>query len=109
VGGVELREDFWPADAAQKFLLSKLDGSEPCPQTIWIFTCNATDRLEERFLSRTLRLEFNSYGAGTDIADLLARVWEAEANGAPCPNLRKLACGNVRESLSRLESELLAI
>jgi replication-associated recombination protein RarA len=97
------------SDAAQKYLLSKLDGSEPCPQTIWIFTCNSVERLEERFLSRTLRLEFNSYGASTEIADLLSRVWDAEANGAPVPNLKKIACGNVREALTRLETELLAI
>jgi hypothetical protein len=91
--------------------LSKMDGTEACPQTIWIFTCNATDRLEERFVSRcNIKLpDFNSYGAGNEISDLLTRVWEAEANGAPAPNLKKLACGNVREALSRLGTELLAI
>src|SRR6266576_411120 len=36
------------SDAAQKYLLSKLDSSEPVPNTIWIFTCNSTDRLEAR-------------------------------------------------------------
>jgi replication-associated recombination protein RarA len=98
------------SDAAQKYLLSKLDGTENCPNTIWIFTCNATDRLEERFISRCLRLpDFNSYGSGDAIAELLARVWQAEAGDAPSPNLKKLACGNVRESLQRLETELLAV
>lgn len=97
------------SDASQKYLLSKLDGSEPCPSTIFIFTCNSTDRLEERFLSRCLKLEFNSYGSGQEIADLLARIWQAEAGEAPAPNLKKIACGNVRESLQRLETELLAI
>ena len=97
--------------ASQNYLLSKMDGTEACPQTIWIFTCNATDRLEERFVSRcNVKLpDFNSYGAGNEISELLTRVWEAEANGAPPPNLKKLACGNVREALSRLETELLAI
>jgi hypothetical protein len=50
--------------AAQKYLLSKLDASEPVPNTIWIFACNAVGRLEERFLSRCSKLpDFNSYGA----------------------------------------------
>jgi DNA polymerase III gamma/tau subunit len=98
------------SDAAQKFLLSRLDGSEPCPNTIWVFTCNATDRLEERFLSRCIKLpDFNSYGSGDAINTFLARVWQAEAPSAPVPNLKKLACGNLRESLSRLEVELLAV
>jgi DNA polymerase III gamma/tau subunit len=96
------------SDQAQKYLLSKLDSTEACPLTIWIFTCNSVERLEERFLSRTLRLDFGTFGAGSEIADLLAKVWQAEANGAPCPNFKRLASGNVRESLSRLEIELLA-
>ncbi|HVB56865.1 MAG TPA: AAA family ATPase [Candidatus Acidoferrales bacterium] len=96
------------SDASQKYLLSKLDSSEPVPNTIWIFTCNAVDRLEERFLSRCIKLpDFNSYGAGEAIADLLANVWRVEAGTADGPNFRKLACGNVRESLMRLETELL--
>jgi putative ATPase len=97
------------SDAAQKYLLSKLDATGTCPDTIWIFTCNATDRLEERFLSRTLRLDFNSYGSSQEITDLLAKIWTLKAPSAPVPNLKKLACGNVRESLQRLELELLAV
>lgn len=98
------------SDAAQKYLLSKLDGTEACPQTIWIFTCNSTERLEERFQSRCKRLpDFNSYGASEAIADLLAHVWKTEAPDAPMPNLKKLTCGNVREALQRLETELLAV
>jgi replication-associated recombination protein RarA len=62
------------SDPAQKYLLSKLDSTEAAPNTIWIFTCNSVDRLEDRFLSRCIRLDFNSYGAGNEIADLLARV-----------------------------------
>jgi DNA polymerase III delta prime subunit len=98
------------SDAAQKYLLSKLDGTENCPNTIWIFTCNSTEGLEERFLSRCLVLpDFNSYGAGDEIAGFLARVWKAKAGTAEAPNFKKLACGNVRESLQRLETELLAV
>jgi replication-associated recombination protein RarA len=98
------------SDAAQKYLLSKLDGTEPCPNTIWIFTCNSVERLEERFLSRcTIKLEFNSYGAGSEITALLERIWETKAPAdAARPVFKRLACSNVRESLQRLETELLA-
>jgi replication-associated recombination protein RarA len=96
------------SDAAQKYLLSKLDSTEGCPETIWIFTCNSVESLEERFLSRCLKLDFNSYGASSDIAGLLSRIWQVKANGSEAPNFRKLACGNVREALQRLELELLS-
>jgi len=99
------------SDAAQKYLLSKLDSSEPVPNTIWIFTCNATDRLEARFLSRCRVLEFSSYGLNGNLVQLLRRVWQAESNGAPEPNLERLsreAHNNVRESLMRLELELMS-
>jgi replication-associated recombination protein RarA len=96
------------SDAAQKFLLSKLDSSEPVPNTIWIFTCNATDRLESRFLSRCRVLEFSSYGLNGSLVELLRRIWQAEASGAPEPNFSKLSQGNnVRDSLMRLELELM--
>ncbi len=99
------------SDAAQKYLLSKLDSSEPVPNTIWIFTCNATDRLEARFLSRCRVLEFSSYGLNGNLVALLRRVWQAESNGASEPNLERLsreAHNNVRESLMRLELELMS-
>ena len=99
------------SDAAQKYLLSKLDSSEPVPNTIWIFTSNATDRLEARFLSRCRVMEFSSYGLNGNLVALLRRVWQAESNGAPEPNLERLsreAHNNVRESLMRLELELMS-
>jgi hypothetical protein len=53
--------------AAQLALLSKLDSTDPAPNTIWIFTANDTERLERRFLSRCKVLDFSSYGlAGGD-------------------------------------------
>jgi len=100
------------SDAAQKYLLSKLDSSEPVPNTIWVFTANATDRLEARFLSRCRVLEYSSYGLNAALVSLLQRVWDAESNGAPAPNLERLsrdAHNNVRESLMRLELALLGI
>jgi replication-associated recombination protein RarA len=96
------------SDAAQKYLLSKLDASEPVPSTIWIFTCNDTERLEARFLSRCRVLEFSSYGLNSELVELLKRVWEAESGGAPAPNLERLSRGNnVRECLMKLEIELM--
>jgi len=98
------------SDAAQKYMLSRLDSSEPVPNTIFIFTCNSVDRLEDRFLSRCIRLpDFNSHGASESIVALLADIWKQEAGDAPLPNLKRLACGNIRESLQKLEVELLAV
>jgi DNA polymerase III delta prime subunit len=96
--------------AAQLYLLSKLDGTAALPNTIWIFTCNETDRLQDRFLSRTLPVEFSSYGISKDAGELLERVWREESNGAPAPNFARIvkeSNNNVRESLMRLETELL--
>jgi replication-associated recombination protein RarA len=97
------------SDAAQKYLLSKLDSTGTIANTIWIFTANAIDKLEDRFLSRCLTLDFNSYGAGSEIADLLARIWRDKAPDAQAPNFKRLACGNVRQSLQNLEAELLSV
>jgi len=98
------------SDAAQKYLLSKLDSSEPVPNTIWIFTANQTDRLEARFLSRCRVLEFSSYGMSDAICEYLEHVWHAEGGNGNCPNLKRLVAdshNNVRESLMRLELELM--
>lgn len=66
------------ANAAQLALLSKLDSTDPAPNTIWIFTANDTERLERRFLSRCKVLEFSSYGLAGEIAAYLDKVWHAE-------------------------------
>jgi hypothetical protein len=48
----------WPTradqmtSAAQLALLSKLDSTDPAPNTIWIFTASETERLERRLVSR---------------------------------------------------------
>ena len=76
-------------DAAQISLLSKLDSTNFPPNTIFVFTCNASDRLEARFLSRLRTIEFSSYGISGDAAALLARVWDAETDGAPAPNFAR--------------------
>jgi replication-associated recombination protein RarA len=98
-------------DAAQVALLSKLDSTDFPPNTIFIFTCNASDRLEARFLSRLRTVEFSSYGMSKDAASLLETVWQAEAPAnAGAPNFARIvkdANNNIREALMRLETELL--
>jgi DNA polymerase III delta prime subunit len=98
-------------DAAQISLLSKLDSTNFPPSTVFIFTCNSSDRLEARFLSRLRTIEFSSYGISGDAAALLQRVWDAETSGAPAPNFARIvkdSSNNVRESLMRLETEIMA-
>lgn len=96
--------------AAQISLLSKLDATNFPPNTIFIFTCNASDRLEPRFLSRLRTVEFSSYGMATEAVALLARIWQLEAPGLQTPNFARIvkeSNNNVRESLMKLETELL--
>ena len=98
------------SDGAQLALLSKLDSTAAPPQTIWIFTCNSTDGLEKRFLSRCRVLEFSSYGMRESLADLLSKVWQAEtghANGIDFTRIAKDSTNNVRDALMRLELEIL--
>lgn len=95
--------------AAQLFLLSKLDSTAQLPNVIWIFTCNSTDRLQDRFLSRVKQVEFSSYGIAAETAALLQRIW-AENTSAAAPNFARIvkeSNNNVRESLMKLELELM--
>jgi replication-associated recombination protein RarA len=97
--------------AAQNALLSKLDSTNPAPQTIWIFTANDTSRLEKRFLSRCRVLEFSSYGMRAELASMLAQVWQAETGEAGSLDFERVAkdsTNNVRDALQTLEIELLA-
>jgi len=99
-------------NAGQLQLLSKLDSTDPAPNTIWIFTANDTERLERRFLSRCKVLEFSSYGMSEDIAAYLDHVWHAEGGNGNAPDLVRLAKdsrNNVRDCLMRLEVELMAL
>ncbi len=59
--------------AAQLALLSKLDATAFPPNTVFIFTCNATDSLEPRFLTRCRVIEFSSYGMANEIASYWIR------------------------------------
>jgi DNA polymerase III delta prime subunit len=97
--------------AAQLYLLSKLDSTSFPPDTIFVFTCNSTDGLEPRFISRCGIVEFSAYGTSKDAAALLELVWDAEAPaGADRPNFARIvkdATGNIRASLMALQNELL--
>jgi DNA polymerase III gamma/tau subunit len=100
------------SNAAQLALLSKLDATDPAPNTIWIFTANDTERLERRFLSRCKMLDFSSYGMSGEIVSYLNRVWHAEGGNGNAPDFERLAKdsrNNVRDCLMRLEVELMAL
>lgn len=96
--------------AAQLYLLSKMDSTDFPPNTIFVFTCNETDRFEARFLSRCMEIEFSSYGIAKDAAALLESVWTNEAAGAIAPNFTRIvkeSNNNVRASLMQLDKELM--
>ena len=98
--------------AFQLALFSKLDSTDPCPNTIWVFTCNDTDKLEKPFLSRCRLLEFGSYGLRSDLAEFLAKVWESETGKPGELNFERIAKdsqNNFRSALATLEIELLAL
>ena len=100
------------SSAAQLALLSKLDGTAYPPQTIFIFTCNTTDGLEPRFLSRTRQIDFSSHGLAEPGAAHLEHIFSREAPSATNkPNFLKImrdARNNLRDALMSLETELLA-
>jgi len=79
----------------------KLDATAFPPNTIFVFTCNATDNLERRFLSRCRTVEFSSYGMAGEITGLLSGIWERETQGAESPNFQRIvkeSCNNVRDA-----------
>lgn len=98
--------------AAQLALLSKLDATAFPPNTIFIFTCNATDGLEDRFISRTRQIAFQSHGIAEQAAQLLENIWQREAGtAAEKPNFLRIvrdSQNNVRDALMSLETEILA-
>jgi hypothetical protein len=92
---------------------SRLDSTDPAPNTIWIFTANDTEHLERRFLSRCKVLEFSSYGLaqrspriskryGTPRAETgMRQTWSAwhRIAGTMCG----IACCDSKSSLGRSE------
>ena len=99
------------SNAAQLALLSKLDATAFPPNTIFVFTCNSTDGLEPRFLSRTRQIDFQSHGLAEPGAALLESIWTKETASTEKPNFLRLmrdAKNNIRDAMMNLETELLA-
>jgi replication-associated recombination protein RarA len=98
--------------AAQLHLLSKLDATAFPPSTIFLFTANTTDGLEDRFISRCMQLQFTSHGLAEPTAELLARIWQAEAGTTDeQPNFLRMvrdSGNNIRDAVNSLQVELLA-
>jgi replication-associated recombination protein RarA len=99
--------------AAQLAFLSKLDGTAFPPQTLFIFTANDTERLQPRFLSRCMTLQFSSHGMAKHTASLLERIWFAEGGTTDnMPNVLRMvqdSKNNVRDAVNSLQVELLAL
>lgn len=97
--------------AAQVAWLSKLDATEPIPNTITIFTCNSVDGLEPRFLSRCHVVEFSSYGISSQVASFLQKIWDAETDSpVERPDFKRItkdSNNNVRAALMALETEIM--
>ncbi len=100
------------SSAAQLSFLSKLDGTAFPPQTCFIFTANDTAKLQDRFLSRCMTLQFSSHGIAKDAASLLEKIWVIEAGEtAEQPNFLRLvqdSKNNLRDAVNSLQVELLA-
>jgi DNA polymerase III gamma/tau subunit len=97
---------------AQLSFLSKLDGTAFPPQTVFVFTANDTERLQPRFLSRCMTLQFSSHGMASDAASLLESIWKREAGDATPPNFDRLvkdSRNNIRDAVNSLQVELLAV
>jgi replication-associated recombination protein RarA len=106
---VVLEEADAMSDAASKWLLSRLDGTVPCPRTVWILTANSVDRLEERLTSRCLTVRFEAYGAGAETVALLERIWSERApQSAERPDFKRLSSKNIRQAIQNLELEIMA-
>lgn len=101
------------SNAAQLGFLSKLDGTAFPPQTVFIFTANDTARLQDRFLSRCMVLQFSSQGLAKPTAELLERIWHKEAGEtAEKPNFLRMiqdSKNNVRDAVNSLQVEILAL
>jgi replication-associated recombination protein RarA len=93
------------SNAAENFLLSKLDSSGMMANVIWVFSGNDVDaKLSERFRSRTLRLDFSPYGSAGEVEAKLREAWDKKMPGIPAPAaLKKAVSGNIRDAYQKLE------
>jgi hypothetical protein len=117
---------------AQVALLSKMDSAatlkpsfgggfvqgKPLP-VIFIFTCNGTgayglnvpDTFEKRFVSRCLKIEFDTRSLDSELADYLRVIWDRETDCLPAPDFEKIAeqaDGSVRDAVQALELAILS-
>jgi ParB-like chromosome segregation protein Spo0J len=96
---------------AQLKWLSKLDCTEPLPQTILVFTCNTSDGLREPFITRCGTLMFTRDGILEELPSMLESIWATElGNEVAAPDLDKIANesgGNIRSALHLLEIEMI--
>ena len=94
--------------AAQVAWLSTLDSTRMPQDTVFVFTSNNIEKLEERFVSRCKVLTFDKPTAA-ELAEFLMDVWSRETD-APIPDLTAVieaAKGSVRTALNGLEVKLL--
>ncbi len=75
------------SNAAQDAFLSRLDGTRPVPNTVFVFTANDIDRLAERFVSRCRKVMFSRENLASDVIAHLRSIWRKEAPGRPEPDL----------------------
>ena len=97
--------------ASQHAFLSLLDSTGFPPQSAFVFTCNSTASLEDRFLSRCRVVHFTTDGLREPGVALLSRIWKAEMRKASAPDFEAILTAakyNIRESLMILETEMLA-
>ena len=58
--------------------LESLDGTNPCPRTVWIITANYGSSRREANVA-CLTVKFQAYGAGAETVALLERIWSERA------------------------------
>jgi DNA polymerase III gamma/tau subunit len=96
--------------SAENAWLSILDSTDRPESTIFIFTCNETEKLKARFTSRCEVVNFSTEGLAPHATKLLAEVWKHETNNAqPAPNFAlivKDSKTNIRESLQVLQKHV---
>jgi DNA polymerase III delta prime subunit len=97
---------------AQNRFLSLMDGSEiGYPNGIFIFTCNDTSGLEERFRQRCIELQFTFCTDYQKMGEWLAGIWALEmGNSEPRPDFLRMAedsYGTVRKALLQLDQKIL--
>lgn len=97
---------------AQDAFLSKLDATAFPPNTVFVFTCNETYRLADRYQSRCRVLRFAEEQPEAEVVAMLQRIWILENGGSSAPSVNAIvreSSGNIRSSLMKLELALLGL